>query len=173
MLTSRMLLFWIYFILKQYSVPFNDAQKLKQGQRYRRGKWEWFQEFYIKGIAVVEEKIWASSNLHLFLKKNLPGHPRSWWGVLKVARHVSRDGGHCYFALGGLAPCRLRYRWPCVDGGTKDCPSAWAFCLCEPSAHLGVKGVSYLRATRSEFWLVFCQSAWIVATRVLLGSHLC
>lgn len=46
----------------------------------------------VKGMATVKGKIWASSNWHLFLKKNLPGHPRSWRGVLEVARHVSRDG---------------------------------------------------------------------------------
>lgn len=48
MLTSQTLLFWIYSILKQYSVPSNQAQKLKQGQRFRRGKWEWLQEFVLK-----------------------------------------------------------------------------------------------------------------------------
>lgn len=36
----------------------------------------------VKGMATVEGKIWASSNWHLFLKKNLPGHPRSWHAVL-------------------------------------------------------------------------------------------
>lgn len=40
---------------------------------------------------MVEGKMWASSNLHLFLKKNLPRCPRSWCGVLKVVRKGSQD----------------------------------------------------------------------------------
>lgn len=44
--------------------------KLKQGQRYRIGKWEErSQEFVLKEIAMVERKIWATSNSYLFLKQ--------------------------------------------------------------------------------------------------------
>lgn len=51
----------------------------------------------IKEIAMAEGKTWASKHLHLFLKRNLPHHPRSWCGVLKVICKVRHDWGAVLF----------------------------------------------------------------------------